>query len=279
MRAFGAVVAFPILIVLCSLPASGQAPLAQSFKSSDVVAEGDSGRSRSWFNPVASAVVPGSGQLLAGQDRGAIYLVAEVFLWTRFITRSNEGGRERDKYRDLAFDVARAPFSPARRDTTFKYFEVMEVFTESGPFDTDPGPALVPPTNALTYNGSVWRLARETFFHDPNVIPDTTSAEYRRAIDFYKGNAVGPNFRWSWRNAGLEQDLYRQSIQRSDGAYKDATQYLGLILANHLISAVDAFVSYKLSTRSRAVEMQSRVWSQGGYQGGLRGEMRFQIGF
>lgn len=278
MRPVRAVAVATIPVCFLSLPLCGQVPVNQ-LELERTRSEGDSGSGAGWMRPVASAIVPGSGQLMAGQDRGAIYLVAEVFLWTRYLTRSNEGGRERDNYRNLAFDVARAPFSPARRDTTFKYFEVMEEYTESGPFDTDPGPALVPPMDQRTYNGSVWKLARDTFFHDPDVMPDTTSEEYRRAIEFYIDNAVSQGFRWSWRDAGLEQDLYRQSISRSDGAYKDATQYLGLILANHLISAVDAFVSYRLSGGNRTVEMRSRIWSERGYQRGLRGEVRFQIGF
>jgi hypothetical protein len=204
-------------------------------------------------------------------------LIAEVFLWARFLSRTGEGRRERESYRDLALEVARAPFSPARRDTTFDYFEKLEQYVESGSFDTDPGPALVPPMDDVTYNGSVWRLARETFFEDPDVVPDANSAEYGRALEFYVSRAVGPNFQWSWRNAGLEQDLYRQAIKRSDAAFKSATQYLGLILANHLISAVDAFISYRLSGRSRTVQVRSGVWGPGGR--GVRGKVSLQIAF
>ena len=120
MMVLRAVAAVTIQVCFMSIPLCGQAQVTQ-LESARIRSEGDSGSGTGWVRPVASAIVPGSGQLMAGQDRGAIYLVAEVFLWTRYLTRSNEGGRERDNYRNLAFDVARAPFSPARRDTTFKY--------------------------------------------------------------------------------------------------------------------------------------------------------------
>ncbi len=214
----------------------------------------------SWVRPVSSALVPGSGQLLAGQDRGAIYVVAETFFLARFLSLRGEGRRERDRFQELAFTVARASFRPARQDTAFEYFEEMEKFVESGPFDTDPGPALVPPTDERTFNGRIWALARQTFFVDPDVTPDPGSAEFQRALEFYRGRAIGPNFQWSWRNAGLEQDLFRQSIRNSDGAFRQATQFLGLLLANHLLSAIDAFISHRLGRRATSVEVRSTIW-------------------
>lgn len=231
-----------------------------------------------WLTPISSAIIPGSGQLIAGKDRGAAYLAVEVFLVVQFLSSNGEGNRERNRYLDLAFEVARAPFAPSRRDTTFEYFEQMEKFIESGPFDTDPGPALVPPTDELTYNGSVWQLARETFLGDAGV-PDTTSFEFQRALEFYRERAIGPNFQWSWRNAGLELDLYRQSIKRSDDAFRNSTQYLGLILANHLISTIDAFVSYRLSRNGRQVEVQSSMWRDPANGGGLAAEIVIRVGF
>ncbi len=211
-----------------------------------------------WVRPISPAIIPGSGQLMASQDRGVVYLAVEAFLVIQLISSSGEGTRERDRYKDLAFTIARAPFAPARRDTTFEYFEQMERFIESGPFDTEPSSSLVPPTDELTYNGSIWRLARETFLADP-VDPDTSSTEYQSALAFYRERAIGPNFQWSWRDAGLEQDLYRQSIKRSDDAFRSSTQYLGLLLANHLLSAIDAFVSYRLSENGTTAQLQSSL--------------------
>ena len=55
--------------------------------------------------PVASAVIPGAGQLLVGQDRGVLYLVAEALLLTRFLTFAATTRREGDRFRDIAFAV------------------------------------------------------------------------------------------------------------------------------------------------------------------------------
>jgi hypothetical protein len=211
-----------------------------------------------WLPPAASAVLPGTGQLLQGKDRGALYLAAEGLLLVRYFSFNGEGRSAGERYRNLAFDIARAPFEPAIRDTTFEYFEQMGKFIESGPFDADPGPGFAPPTDERTYNGSVWLLARETFFPDPDSVPDVDSPEYQRALDFYQSRAVGPNFLWTWRNAGLEQDLFRGSIAQSDESFRRATQQLGLLLANHVISVIDAFITGRLGTGDR-VSVRSAV--------------------
>jgi len=203
-----------------------------------------------WIAPVSSAVIPGSGQLMTGRDRGILYVAAEAFLMLRFWSLRSEARGQRDSFMDLAFSVARAPFRPAIRDTVFEYFEAMEIYVESGPFNTNSGPELVPPTDESTFNGRIWRLARETFLQDPDGVPNTSSEEYRRAVDFYSARAIGANFQWSWRDAGLERDLFSQSIRRSDAAFSTSTQYLGLILVNHLVSAIDGFISERLGSQA-----------------------------
>ncbi len=232
----------------------------------------------SWMPPVSSLIIPGSGQLMLGQERGAIYLVVEAFLIARFFRLHGEGQREGDRYRELAFTVARAPFAPTVFDTAFTYYEKLEDFRESGPFDTDPGPDLVPASDERTFNGSIWALARETFFADPDNPPDPGSEEYQRALEFYRRRAVGPNFLWSWRNAGLEQDLFRQSIRQSDEAFRAATTQLGLLLVNHLLSAIDAFLTTRLSGNRHPVEVGSAVRHRGDGTG-LGWFMTLQVGF
>ena len=211
-----------------------------------------------WFAPIASALIPGTGQLLRREDRGALYVVAEVFLLQRFLSMWSAGQREEDRYRDLALKVARAPFGASARDTVFEYYEQMGRYVESGPFDTDPGPRLAPPVDEATYNGNIWALARRTYFSGAAQPPDT-SITYQAALAFYRSRAIGPNYLWSWKDAPIEQDLFRQGIQRGDDTFRRATQQLGLLLANHFLSAVDAFVSDRLSRRGRPVSLGHRL--------------------
>ena len=214
--------------------------------------------------PVASLVVPGTGQLLTGMDRGVLYLLAEAFLLTRFFAAAGSATREGDRFRDLAFSVARAPFSPAARDTTFEYFEQMEKFLQSGPFDADPSPGIQPPTDERTFNGTIWALARRTFLLSPDSALDPGSGAYQRALDFYRSRAVGPNFRWSWAGAEFEQDAFRNTISRSNAASRRKSAALGFLLANHLLSALDAFISRRVSSGLGGASFSSGISVEGG---------------
>ena len=200
-----------------------------------------------WLRPAASLVLPGAGQLLAHQDRGAVYLAVELYSVARIIQLTHEGEQQASRFRDLAFEVARRGFAAARRDTVFEYYETMERFAESGQFDRGTGTAFIPEADTATYNGSVWLLARRTFWSDPAVPPDPMSPEYLHAVQFYQQHAVGPGFVWSWRSKPLEQDVFRETIRRSDDAFRTAQNVVGLLLANHVVSAVDALISSRLS--------------------------------
>ena len=213
-----------------------------------------------YVRPLVSLIVPGSGQLLAHQDRGAVYLAAEVYLISRFMQLDHEAVREANRYQNLALAVARQPFSPQRRDTIFEYYEQMERFPESGVYDKDPGPAFAPENDPTTYNGSMWLLARRTFWEKPDSAPDPTSPQYWRAVQFYQSRAVGPNFQWSWRNHSLEHEVFRDYIKRSDTAFRRAQSQVGLLLANHVLSAVDALISARMSAAAgRGASMRTTV--------------------
>src|SRR2546425_8675932 len=224
--------------------------------------------------PLAWLLIPGMGQLMAHQDRGAVYIAAEVYLLSRYLQLDHEATVEARRFQSLAFDVARRSFAPTRRDTIFEYYEQMERFSESGSYDADPGPAFVPERDPATYNGSVWLLARRTFWEDPNVPPDPTSPQYWRALQFYQARAVGVNFLWSWRDHSLEHEVFRDYIRRSDNAFRRAQNQVGLLLANHVLSAVDALISARMSAAAgRAAEMRTSVGLSG------RSEVRFSIAF
>jgi hypothetical protein len=201
---------------------------------------------RPFVAPLASLIIPGSGQLINGQERGLMYLATEAWAVARAIARSRQGRHEREHYEDLAFRVARQQFATERGGAPFSYYETLGEFTESGEFDLDPGPGFMPETSSVTFNGSVWALARETFFEDPDNPPPAGSPPYQAAIEFYSRRAVSGQFRWSWRNARLEQDVFRAAIRASDEAFRAATNYLGVLVLNHLGSTVDALITWRL---------------------------------
>jgi len=202
---------------------------------------------RPWVRPLVSLVVPGSGQVLGGRDRGIVFIATEVWFVARALAWGQQGRQLRSQFQTLAFDVARQPFTATRVDGAWDYYETMSHYVESGPFNTSTVPGqLVPPTDTLTFNGAMWLLARRNFFVNPDSAPAPTDPRYQDALAFYQQRAFGDGYRWSWRNARLEMDTYAQTIHDSDNAYRAATNYLGAIVANHLLSFVDAFIMTRL---------------------------------
>ena len=208
-------------------------------------------RARLWIPPVASLVVPGSGQLLARRDRGLVYMAAEVFLLSHYLQLRHDGRHGSERYRQLAFTVAQRGFATTRRDTVFEYYETLERFNASGVYDRNPGGTFTPEDDPNTFNGQVWLLAQRTFFPDPAHPPAPGTQPYYDAIGFYTRHAIGPNYQWSWEGAPLELEEYRATIRSSDNAFRNAQNQLGLLLANHLVSAIDALISSRLSATLR----------------------------
>lgn len=200
---------------------------------------------RRWA-PVASLVLPGAGQALLHQDRFIAYLALEAWAVLEFANQRTEARRQRNRYQALAREVARSLYGPTHPVGTWEYYENMEKYLESGVFDRLPGGEVDPDINPDTYNGAMWLLARTTYWSDPSIPPLLSSAEYRRAINFYLDRAVRPEYRWSWRNAQLEQDIYIRTIRRSNTSFREARAALGVALANHLLAAVDAVVTLRV---------------------------------
>jgi hypothetical protein len=203
-----------------------------------------------WWAPLASAAAPGSGQAILGQKRWLPYLAFEAWAWIQYIDTRREGGRRRREYQSIARDVARSRFPGPYPVGDFEYYEHMLKSVESGNFDVLPGGEIDPETDTTTYNGRRWLDARRLFWEDPNNAPEVGSPAYRSALEFYQGNAIPTQYRWSWRSATLEYDTFRRTIVRSNVAYKRSVEYLGVIIANHALSAVDAFVTLRLRTRA-----------------------------
>ena len=219
---------------------------------------------RPWVRPIGSLLVPGSGQLAGGQSRGLVYLAAELWIVSRAIESGRSGRQQAGQFRALLFDVARKQFSPIRVDGPWEYYEAAEKFVESGVFNANFGGPFAPESDTSTFNGSLWLLARRTFFVNPDSIPAPLSAPYQAAIRFYIAHAVTDQLRYSWRGARLEQDVYRSQIRASDDALRARTNYLGALVLNHLVSAVDALISLRLGSRPAAMPRVSVQPGQAG---------------
>ncbi|HEX6576458.1 MAG TPA: hypothetical protein VF042_15935 [Gemmatimonadaceae bacterium] len=227
--------------------------LALTFFPCALSAQNNADASAGVHNPVlvtaASAIVPGAGQAIMRQKRSAIYLALEAAGLGYYFARHNRGVRDRDTYRGLSRTVARAEFSPNGPSGNWDYFERMEKYVESGVYDVVNGGDVDPESNEETFNGAMWLLARQTFWRDPAVPPGRESTEYRSAIEFYVSRAVKPEYRWSWSGNPEAFQRFRAAIASSNSAFRDADQIISLVLANHFLSAVDAYTSVRLRLR------------------------------
>lgn len=201
-------------------------------------------------SPVAitlvSAVLPGSGQLLLGQRRGAAYLALEAIGAGFFLSQTAEGRSSRREYRDVSRTVARAGFSPDGPRGDWEYYEGMQRFVSSGAFDAVAGGDVDPESDPETFNGAIWLLARRTYWRDPEVPPPSGSPEHAAALAFYLNRAVAEDMRWSWAGEPEAYSRFRRAIDASNSAFQSAAQTASLLVANHFLSAVDAYVSVRL---------------------------------
>lgn len=200
-----------------------------------------------WWVPLSSTLLPGLGQIRLGQNRFVAYLAVEGYALLGWASGQAAVRREVRTFRALARDVGRAFVDGNQAIGSWDYYESMEKFIESGVYDRTLGTGVFSPENDLeTFNGNVWLKARQLNWSNPDVEPPRNSAEYQLAKSYYDSLSVKANFRWSWRNAQLEWDDYRQSIRRKNDASREARHYLALVAVNHLLSTVDAFVTLRL---------------------------------
>ena len=206
-----------------------------------------------------SALVPGLGQRKLGKGRWLAYLAVEGAAWISFGHQQWSATDERGQYRDLAWDVARS-FDGPRMDGDFPYYEAMEKFLASGAFDSDPGaPGLQPEMDPSTFNGQEWLLATQIHF-PPGSNPLPGDPEYEAALADYRARAYDERFEWSWAGQSTALTDYKELIDSSDGSFRRASQFLGVVIANHLLSGIDAFVTARIQGSGRSqTEVQIRL--------------------
>ncbi|MEP6621268.1 MAG: hypothetical protein ABJE47_18220 [bacterium] len=211
---------------------------------------GGTDRIPEWTAPIASAVVPGLGQLRLHQDRFLAYMLVEGVIAIEFFRNQGERNTRTAEYKDLARTVARRDFvatpGATPRDTLWKYYEGMRNYRESGAFTLASAGPIVPETDTATFNGHQWLLARRQFGLSTTDPASPTSPSYASALAFYESRAVHHEFGWSWRDAPLEWDVYKSTTERANNAERQVTNDIIAIIANHVLSSIDAFATVRL---------------------------------
>lgn len=192
------------------------------------------------LSPIASAVAPGSGQFMLGNDRFVVYAAAEVIGWWRFSKSSHEQSQQEAAFKAIARNVARSHFSSSPPDGDWTYYESMRDFLESGNYSLSNSGTVVPETDTSTFNGHLWLEAQ------------ATNATLAGALAEYESRAIKPNFQWSWRNAQLQYDQFKRTTALRNDAHYAAIEDLIAIAANHVLSMVDAFATFRLQVRPLA---------------------------
>ena len=66
------------------------------------------------YAPLVSAVVPGGGQIILGDNRFVAYLAVEVLAWWKYRKDTREQADQEALFKDIARRVARSHFSATR---------------------------------------------------------------------------------------------------------------------------------------------------------------------
>ncbi len=216
-----------------------------------------------------SAVLPGAAQQKLGQRRWIAYLILEGASWVAFGRARTSAFDSRDRYQTLSWDAARTPFSGSRSDGDFAYYEAMERFERSGAYDVDPSmPGVQPQTDLSTFNGATWALAMQIFLA-PGTHPAPGDPAYDDALAFYRAEAYDERFEWTWEGRAPEWAEYRGLIESSDNDFRRASQFLGVVIANHLLSAVDGFITARTRWLAGPGSVARLRWARDRYRGGM----------
>ena len=225
----------------------GPEPLRRSFDPGGILpvpgGNGGPGQGESFLS---SLIVPGLGQYRLGTRRWIAYAGLEAVAAFLYLDSRSDARGLRVAYRNFAWDMARLGSSQEPRlDGDFLYYEVLSKWRSSGAWDADPAlDGLQPERDPTTYNGSIWALAAEIFAIDARA--PGGSAAYARALDYYRSRGYGPAFLWAWGEGTGDQDHFGGLIVSSDERFRDARRALWIVAANHLLGAIDGFITARL---------------------------------
>ena len=215
-----------------------------------------------------SLAVPGLGQHRQGRATKWIFLAVEVAAWSVYLERRADGGDLRDDYRDFAWEHARLQ-AGARVDGDFEYYETLSKWEQSGAFDRDTdATGIQPQEGSETYNGMIWARAQGIFLGGGGQPGDPGFAQ---ALEYYQQRAYGAGFLWNWSPDPDGRAQLGELISESDSRFRQATTAMGIVIANHVAAAVEAFVEARAIKTPASIDFAPRRGARGlGWSATLR---------
>lgn len=180
-----------------------------------------------------SLLLPGLGEMWLGHGtRAKFFFAAEAGIWTAYGVFQVQGNHRKDLYREYAQVFAGVP---ERGDEDF--YRVIGNFASSdGPFSA---------------NEQVRRQARALYPNDR-----ARQEQYVRENGYFGDDA------WEWESEEA-LDRYREMRRSSLDAFNNADLTLGLLVANRLVSVVDAGLLAAKWNRSHAGGTETLSWDVG----------------
>jgi hypothetical protein len=173
----------------------------------------------------------------------------DALAWGGLVYQRREGARHRSAYRDLAWEVARTSvWGGPRSDGSWSYYEQMGRWGASGRFDRRPDvETLHPETNEDTFNGMIWRLARDLHLpgdggEDGGGV-DSGDPAYQQALAYYRSRAIPAELQWDWHGQEESRSRFRSLIRVSDEAFRAGTTFVGVALVNRFISGAEVWIA------------------------------------
>jgi hypothetical protein len=228
------------------------------------------------YRPVLfSALLPGAGQLSRGQKRGFAYIAAEAVTATAWAFFKNEGNNSRDEYVQFAREHARETaanydqyWNPIQDRIQpwlkgdWEYYEHMSQYRRSGRYDRDLNTDYYVTSNIRdldpetewddSFNYRQWGISKINFFQSDPDNPDAligTSADTLAAKEYYAKIAVTEAYAWDWGppeyGGTANRNQYGRIIDDANSAFRRASFSIGMLLANHVVSTIDAYISVK----------------------------------
>ncbi|MCE5270173.1 hypothetical protein LLH00_02700 [bacterium] len=214
-----------------------------------------------------AALVPGLPQLMEGKRRGWAYFAAEGGSIAGMVFFNAQAHDRQDRFRAIARDARRNFVLSGLRNNPEEvtdplaggfgeYYEDLTKWASSGDYDNDPSlDGVQPETDTRTYNGHQWEIAKiNNYTGTSGGIPVAKSAEEEsRALAAYKEAVYPLQYNWDWTGIEDSEALYHDVFNSNDKSYRRRNRFTTVLLANHIVSAIDMLVLEKLN-RSQGMQ-------------------------